>query len=69
MPTYISPLPSDTTLSEARVQALLAQGHEVAITVGERQSVVHFDGTYYRAGVCRAKTLEGLKALLARAVR
>ena len=69
MPTYISPLPSDTQLSDAHVQALLAQGHEVAITVCGRQSVVRFDGRHYRARVCRAKTLDGLKALLVRVAR
>ncbi len=67
---HVSPLPSDKTLSEARIEQLLRQGQTVGIDIGGgRQIGVHFDGTQYRAGIMHAKSLASLKALAQRVIR
>lgn len=67
---HVSPLPSDRTLSEARIEQLLRQGHTIGVHVEDgRQIGVRFDGTWYRAGVLRAKSLDLLKALASSAIR
>lgn len=66
---FVSPLPSDRTLSETRTEELLRQGQTIAIAIGDgRQIGVHFDGMWYRAGAMRAESLAALKALAQRVV-
>jgi hypothetical protein len=67
---HVSPLPSDRTLSETRIEELLRQGHTIGIHIEDgRQIGVHFDGAWYRSGVLRAKSLASLKALALSAIR
>ncbi|MDO3514889.1 MULTISPECIES: hypothetical protein [Ralstonia solanacearum species complex] len=56
-------------LDATTIEVLLAQGQRVNIHIGQRQVTVYHDGTHYRCGMLRAKTLDTLKALYQRMVR
>jgi len=60
--------PCSSSLSHDQLVALHS-GYGVDLMINGRKHLVTYDGKYYRCGVMRSKTLDGLTSFVSKVVR